>query len=147
MTGRSRQRNPRVFYAPPPKPKKIQISARRLPSIILPQSCLNPVKKKNVGTFDVATQCLTENRRGLRRKVCVNLPAPVQHLETRLGETNATGLNAAAQLQKHGFKWGRMCQKSLTVSHAAEQPTILIQEKDKHKTHKSTKLKSLNIVL
>lgn len=41
------------------------------------------------GAFDVATQCLTENRTALKREVCVNLPAHVQHLETRLGEANA----------------------------------------------------------
>lgn len=61
-------------------------------------------------TFDVATQCLTESRTALNREVCVNSPAPVQHLETRLGEANAIGLEAAVELEKHGFKRGRMCQ-------------------------------------
>lgn len=54
--------------------------------------------------FDVATQCLTENRTALKREVCVNLPALFQHLEKRLGEANAIGLEAAVELKKHDFK-------------------------------------------
>ncbi len=100
-----------VFYTQPPlkKPGREMLHISASFAEACPQLSSHKAAEKHksiwpAGAFDVATQCLTETRTALKREVCVNLPALVQHLETRLGEANAIGLEAAVELREHGFK-------------------------------------------